>query len=295
MISKMIADAYKPFIDSIKQHETNPHYLGLLCLKDTTSGPRYDESSDKYKETVTTMSGRENLKCKCVLPKGHNGKCKNNLNHLFKKNAITEKLKTSISLATSSTPGNDDFVYKNRASRLHPIVLSSEEEKKIRNKNEKKKYAIPLKDASSPILIAQSTIDWVTFMVNIEDISEHIEHDNDENKDILSMLDRNKKHLISVFASSNREIFDRNGYSMCVITRNTIKLSDVSEPSRDNRVHILDSDIQLGHNFPRSEEYVSIRGENLIPMSRRGNLIIGERVFTQDIWVNELKNIVTPY
>ena len=53
--------------------------------------------------------------------------------------------------------------------------------------------------------------------------------------------------------------------------------------------------VQLGHNYPRSEKYVSIRGENLIPMSRRGNLVIGERIFTQDIWINELKQIVSSY
>ena len=52
---------------------------------------------------------------------------------------ITEKLSKSIDLAIYSTPGNDDYVYKNRCSRLYENVLSSFEEKKIRNKNDKKK------------------------------------------------------------------------------------------------------------------------------------------------------------
>jgi hypothetical protein len=246
-------------------------------------------------ENVSKMPGRENLKYKCILPKGHTGKCCTKFNSLFKKNSITDKLVGSINLAIYSTPGNDDYVFKNRSSRLYDNVLSSEEEKKIRDKTEKKKCAIPLKDTSSPILLAQAYFDWITYIVNIEDITEHLNIENGSNKDILAMIHKNKEHLISVFGSFNRNVFNSSGHSICVITRHPIKLSDVSDPTRDNRVNISDKDIQLGHNHPRTEEYVSIRGENLVPMSRRGNLIIGERVFTQDIWIDELKQIMSIY
>ena len=82
---------------------------------------------------------------------------------------------------------------------------------------------------------------------------------------------------------------------MCVITQARITLADFADPERDNRVDIRDTDVQLGHNIPRDDSYVSIRGENLLPMSRRGNLIIGERVFTEDVWIEELKKIVSSY
>ena len=143
--------------------------------------------------------------------------------------------------------------------------------------------------------MAQAYLDWMTFIVNIADVGEHLNVVEDENKSILLMLTKNKEHLISVYASFNRDIFDKQGNSMCVITRSAIKLADVSDPTRDNRVNICDKDIQLGHNHPRTEKYVSIRGENLLPMSRRGNLVIGERVFTENVWIEELQSIVHPY
>jgi hypothetical protein len=204
-------------------------------------------------------------------------------------------LLSSVDTAIYSTPGNDDYVYKNRSSRLYENVVSSKQEKIIRDKTEKKTCAIPLKDASSPILLAQAYLDWMTFIVNIANVDIHLNVVEDENKSILLMLTKNKEHLSSVYASFNRDIFDKQGNSMCVITRNVIKLADVADPTRDNRVDICDKDIQLGHNHPRTEKYVSIRGENLIPMSRRGNLVIGERVFTENVWIEELKSIVNPY
>lgn len=285
---------YQEYNESIQTYENNTVYEKLMCLKDTEIGPKNDETKDNYMENINKMPGRDNLKYKCVLPIGHAGLCCNKFTSLYIKNQFTKKLVDSIDKAIYYTPGNDDYVYKNRASRLYVNALSSEEEKKIRNKSEKKKCAIPLKDASTPVLLAQAYLDWSTFMVNIKDISEYINKEG-INRDILDMITKNKEHLIMEFSKFNRNIFDNSGNTMCVITRNTIKLSDVSDPTRDNRVNISENDIQLGHNYPRSDNYVSIRGENLLPMSRRGNLIIGEKVFTQDIWINELQQILIQY
>jgi hypothetical protein len=110
------------------------------------------------------------------------------------------------------------------------------------------------------------------------------------NKEILNLIDNHKNYLISYF--NNRSIFNKNGYSKCVITGKLINVCDISDIYRDNRIYINDNDIQMGHNKSRSEQYVSIRGCNLLPMSRRGNLIIGEHCFTDDIWINELKYII---
>ena len=126
-------------------------------------------------------------------------------------------------------------------------------------------------------------------MCNIKGMSEHLNLDDE----IAAMINKNKEHLdFNVF---ERKIFNEDGHSICVITHRLIEVNDVSDITRDNRTDISDTDIQLGHNCPRSEEYVSIRGENLLPMSRRGNLIIGERLFTEDIWINELKNIIASH
>jgi hypothetical protein len=269
-----------------------------MCFNDTKNGPKENNTENNhYLTEVIKLEGRDNLKKKCVLPKGHTGKCCANLNCLFKEKEnnkkVINKLISSIELAIFQTPGNDDYVYKNRSQRLFHTVLDSIEEKKIRDKNIKKKCAIPLKDASTPILMAQAYLDWMTYIVNVKDMSGCLNTDANGYESIMKMLSLNKEHLEKVY--SNRQIFNQDGNSICVITKKIINMDDICDPERDNRVKISDSDIQMGHNYPRSELYVSIRGENLFPMSRRGNLIIGDRIFTENEWINELKQITSSY
>jgi hypothetical protein len=321
---------YQSFNNSIEQFEKNEHYLNLMCLKDTR-GLQDIGDVEHYLENVIRLEGRENLKKKCVLPKGHSGTCSYHFNFIFKESeenkiiiteqtnknkeikkqnkenkenkqktipllkTITSKLKSSINTAIFLTPGNDDYVYKNRAQRIYPYVLESKEEKKIRDKQgeTKKKCAIPLKDATSPILMAQAYLDWMTFIVNVKDINKHFDSNGKNYKVIMNMLSLNKDNLMKVY--SNRQIFDENGHSICVISKEIININDISDADRDNRTDPIDSDIQLGHNHPRSELYVSIRGGNLLPMSRRGNCIIGERIFTEDKWIHELKKIAASF
>lgn len=296
--NKMEGTNYHSFNNSIKQFESNKHYLNLMCFNDTKNGPKENNTENNhYLTEVIKLEGRDNLKKKCVLPKGHTGKCCANLNCLFKEKEnnkkVINKLISSIELAIFQTPGNDDYVYKNRSQRLFHTVLDSIEEKKIRDKNIKKKCAIPLKDASTPILMAQAYLDWMTYIVNVKDMSGCLNTDANGYESIMKMLSLNKEHLEKVY--SNRQIFNQDGNSICVITKKIINMDDICDPERDNRVKISDSDIQMGHNYPRSELYVSIRGENLFPMSRRGNLIIGDRIFTENEWINELKQITSSY
>ena len=63
--------------------------------------------------------------------------------------------------------------------------------------------------------------------------------------------------------------------------------------NRDIRTQRHDTDLQMGHNYPRSDDYITIRGFNLLPQTRRGNMIIGEKIFTESEWLDELKNIIT--
>jgi len=279
---------YTKFQESCALFENNTHYSELMCMKECGSCPKPADKCHEYITESELLSNRESLKNLCVLPTGHSGRCSRKFD-IFKKSNTTDKLISSIDHSVYTTPGNDDFVYKNRGSRLFPFVLSRTEEKKIRNKEIKKKCSIPLKDASTPILLAQAYLDWLTFVVNIVDIKEHLVTEG--NEAIFEMLQKNKTHLSSIF--HNRNIFDKNGNTICVITKNTTTVTDFADAERDNRVNIKDTDIQLGHNVSRDDCCVSIRGENLFPMSRRGNLIIGERVFTEDVWLDELRAILS--
>jgi hypothetical protein len=252
------------------------------------SSPKIHDICFTHISGSTILQDRENLCYRCVLPTGHTGKCSKTF-PIFKKSACTKKLIKKINNSIYTSLGNDDYVYINRASRLFAVVLSKTEEAEIRDKKEKKKCAIPLKDASTPILLAQAYLDWVTFVVGVHDISEYLITDG--NQAIFEMLELNKAHLTRLF--HNRKIFDDNGNTICVITKTRCNLADYVDTDRDIRTNIRDSDIQSGHNNSRDDNCVSIRGENLFPMSRRGNLIIGERVFTEDVWIDELLSIIT--
>lgn len=262
-----------------------------MCLKKTNFGPNCEKAENQqYFTDVECMPDRENLRKACVLPKGHKEKCSYKFN-ILNKSKQAKKLEKSIELAIFQTPGDDDYVYKNRSQRIDRRVLAKDEELKIRDKKIKKKCAIPLKEASTSILMAQAYMDWITYMVSIKRMEDLLDNSSPHYPEIMKMISINKKHLQSKFL--NHKLFNEDGNTICVITRKEIQLLDVSDPDRDNRKDIRDTDVQMGHNYPRSEDYCSIRGENLFVMSRRGNLIIGENIFTEDAWINELKGIVS--
>lgn len=69
----------------------------------------------------------------------------------------------------------------------------------------------------------------------------------------------------------------------------------MSDISRDNRVNIDNDDIQMGHIQSRNDMHYTIRGVNLVMMTREGNRIIGEDSFIENIWIEKLKKIVSCY
>lgn len=283
-------DECDEWIESAKyyQDKLEPHYSLLMCGNITNAGPTQTHS--EYTKDSKILSGRENLKHQCVLPKGHPGKCCHHFNGIFKKTDIANKVKTKSDTAIYKTPGNDDIVFKNRASRLFGTVLSTREQKKIRDKQVKKSCAIPLQDASTPFHLLCAYLDYMVFIVNIKGIEKLLDTSAPHYETIMNMLSIHKQHLIDGFAP--RKIFDDEGYTMCVITQVRSRLEDFCDPTRDMRTDCRDTDIQLGHVECRSDRVVSIRGENLLPMSRRGNLIIGEHNFMKNTWIEELTRLI---
>jgi hypothetical protein len=287
----------KKWLKSICQYESNPHYLELLCLKETTFGPKPNTNSHHVKN-IEILKDRQSLKKLCVLPKGHHGKCMINMNRIFKSYNhnepdyhFIEKLKQTINTKIYSTPGNDDYVYKNRADRLFDTVLPDSSEKLIRDKDIKKKCAISLRDCSTPILVAQSYLDWLTITLSIRNIHKYLNTESNDFNSIMKYIQLHKKFLENEFKKHNKQIF-RNGNTICAVTGNYVNLEDIVDLNRDSRINPKDSDIQLGHVAPRSEDEVSIRGLNILPMNRLGNRILGDNNFTQDEWIDYLQQII---
>jgi hypothetical protein len=283
-------DHYLEWQKSERIHRENlfPYYASFMCLKETNAGPRVVQS--EHTNSCILLPARENLKHLCVLPKGHKGKCCHHYDGMFTNNDLSKKLKKKCETAIYKTPGNDDYVYKNRASRLFPIVLSNSEGRKIRDKTVKKSCAIPLQDASTPFHLAAAFIDFMVFINNIEGIEKLLNTNYAHFTIVQNMLTLHKEHLIKKYAP--RKLFDEEGYTICVISQQRCKLENFCDDTRDMRTDCRDTDIQMGHVESRSDHVVSIRGENLLPMSRRGNLLIGEHNFMENTWFEELQRIV---
>jgi hypothetical protein len=99
-----------------------------------------------------------------------------------------------------------------------------------------------------------------------------------------------KLKMIDYFAQYNRKLFDADGYTICPVTRILLTAEQFTITDR-----VSHNSIQLGHVIPRSNTQYTIRGMNVLFMTRRGNLILGDHSFIQDTWLNELKDIVKNY
>ena len=226
----------------------------------------------------------------CVLPLGHAGKCcKNPHMKMFKKGALTNKFDTGI----YSTPGNDAAIYKNRAPRLHPIAITDDFERKIKEKEKKMACCIPLKDRSTPLMLASAWLDCLVICASVSDIN-LIKDDGHEYwvwyKDLIVS---HKKQISSYFEARNRAQFDKtSGFTICPVNGYLFTVSDFT---RDSRVAPKETDAQLGHCLARKESRYTIRGFNISFMSREGNRLVGDHDFFDDDWIDGLKRIVSRF
>jgi len=266
------------------------YYTSILCCKPLTrkctckvvetaynalkSVTNIEETCEEIYQTTTNKM--------CVLPKGHVGKCCCNPHkQIFNNATISCKLDWIY-----STPGNNDFVYKNRSDRLFPIVLTDEQEKKIRNKNTKLKCAIPLKDASTPEMLASAFLDYITLVMSVYDVDKFLNEKSKYLDMMKQIIEQHKVYMATFYKDYNKVVFDKEGHTVCPVTGERFIIGDF----------LLDRDhpnsIQLGHVQPRTDARYTIRGGNILLMSRDGNRIVGDNDFTQDEWLENIKKIL---
>ena len=284
------------------------HYKKNFCLKEISNAVRDNTIktsinllllSCKDKNINVTYSDIEkivdnmNYKSLCCLPKNHTGRCLKTLP--WAKAGMTSKKNKSLLTQLDwvySTPGNDDFIYKNRSSRLFPIKLSDDVEKKIRNKTIKRKCAIPLKDGSSPLMAATCYIDLCSYLLNVEGFWELLKFENDYLKNLFKFYKKEHFSYISkYFQKKNRKISENKESInlICCVRGTTISKDDLVRNIKD------DLSIQFGHVVPRSNSQMMTRGQNVVLMTRRGNLIIGDHDFLSNTWLIEIKGVLDFY
>jgi hypothetical protein len=291
-INKMdiFTNEYRSCLEHAKNWESNEgsYYTGILCCKPVNSvGKNNEKSINKAYESIknfitNTKEEITNLieDDLCVLAKNHTGKCSNTVN-IFSKlpKSTIGKIKTAI----YQTPGNDDYIFKNRSNRLFPIKLTEKDQRSIKNKEKKLSCAIPLKDGSTPLMQAGAYLDYITFVYNIKEISELV--DSNAYTDVLN---EHKKELIRRF--KNKKIFNKEGFTVCPVTGHEITLDDISG---DTRIENGTNDIQIGHCEGRNENSFTIRGFNILLMTREGNRLVGDYSFFDDAWLEKMKRVLT--
>ena len=284
--------------NDFEKNDVGEYYTSIMCLKgvgglaparDSTLKTHYDKISSHISNSIDEIKSHQQKRI-CVLPKGHLGMCNCKMN-IFKINETTSKIIGKVEQSIYSTPGADDYVIKNRDSRLHPIALTKYQEKKIKDKKIKLSCAIHLKEKSTPFYLSTAYIDYLVYIINISDISEYIDQSSPHYHLCIDMLTKHKEYLIDNYKQFNRKVFDSDGHTICAVLGITLKVIDLADSDRDNRTDIRPTDIQMGHISSRCEDCYTIYGTNIVMMTRRGNLIIGEHSFIEDIWINELKNI----
>jgi len=296
-------EEYQQCVDKAHEFEMSEegeYYKSILCLKETGSTcPAREPTLRKHYNKLEPYISNSYDEVKehwynnlCVLPNGHSGRCSCSMK-IFKSNPTTQKLEESIRHSIHTTPGNNDLVFKNRDSRLHPLAITNAQEKQIRSswsnmKENKLSCAIPLKEKSTPFMLATAYLDYMVYTTSICDIDEHIDKESDHYKMCIDMLQLHKDDLIKYFGTYNRNIFNTDGYTVCAVQQRQLRVSDMADPIRDNRTDIRPTDIQMGHVKSRSDNCFTVYGKNIVMMSRRGNLIIGEHRFTEDDWLDEL-------
>ena len=190
-LSKIFDDKFRKAIKHAQYWEKHEigYYKTNFCLKPIKNGVQARTIDIAIKNLVLVCNSLKiqlnydnikeiidlvDIKSCCILPITHLGKCQQTLP--WKKLLSISNQKKFLSQLSwvRSTPGNDDFIYKNRASRIFPIKLSDTVEKKLRDKNRKFKCAIPLKDGSTPLMVATCYIDIASMLLNVNGFVKHV-------------------------------------------------------------------------------------------------------------------------
>jgi len=270
------------------------HYSAMMCLKElATGGVTANKLQDAFKKAhaaahVKTVPSNEEIaamvpKYLCVLPNGHAGKCTKSPHGLF----VDKKIGSKIDTAVYSTPGSDGAVVFNRSTRVFPITVGSEDERKYRVAQAGKKapFAIPSCEASTPYDCATMAFDIIMITLSIKGI--------ETSGPYASMYGNSRKEhidfLSNYFKTYGRTIVNADGYLLCPVTGHVFRSEDLKDVSR---TVMKETDAQLGHCEPRCDGKITIRATNCIWMSRKGNRIVGDNHFLEDAWKTDLQNIL---
>ena len=165
------------------------------------------------------------------------------------------------------------------------------------------KFCFYLKEHTTPFQMATAYIDWVTYALHIDGMEENILSPLSEPflswKNVLHT--HHATFLQNYFKKRNRKIFDASTgvrRTICAVKQNVLTVANFADTTRDNRIDIDPNDVQMGHIVPRSNNEYTIRGTNLLMMTREGNRAVGENDYMDNSWILKdisiLQNLCNP-
>lgn len=304
----------KEFEESAVGYFYKTHFCLKPCLsskcREATIQKYFAEIKDHVSNTYEEVLAYNQMRL-CVLHKDHEGPCSStpfSEKKMLVKSRVSNKMETSINSCIYQVPGDTsgNSIYKNRASRLYPIVIGSNTKIKIQRQSSDSKVpkiCISLKEHTTPFQMATAYIDWVTYALHIDGMEENILSPLSE--PFLSWKNGLQTHhatfLQNYFKERNRKIFDVSTgvrRTICAVKQNVLTVANFADTTRDNRIDIDPNDVQMGHIVPRSNNEYTIRGTNLLMMTREGNRAVGENDYMDNSWILKdisiLQNLCNP-
>ena len=174
-LKSAVAEAQRFENEDIIYHES-------MCLKPTSGGVQEKtfiealQAAKKYMSEEDIAFYRDcfnkNRKSRCVLPKGHKGRCRCTYEPFFA-DKFAKKIHDCIQAA-----GNSDILFKNRCHRAFPIQVTKEqytvlnELYKWKASNVKLKAAMPTEFGSTSFIVATAIFDFTAILM----LQKGIEH-----------------------------------------------------------------------------------------------------------------------
>jgi len=274
-----VTEDFKSAVAEAETFQKESIYSESMCLKPVKGGVGFKTFEVALNETKEYMSDEDVASYRnfyktysspvCVLPKGHSGKCCCSYGKFF-----TAKFAKKIK-DCDTTPGDDDILFKNRASRIFPIQVNKNHYTVLNAKHTwkakgiKMKAAIPVEFGGTNFTIATAHFDFAAILL----LQKGIEHKLPE--DVEFMLLERAQDIIDEFRAQDIDIVDKNGQLCCPVLGCTIE-PDWYETDDKNP-----NQIQFGHVQPiRSDKYMT-RGGNVVPITRNGNLMQSDKSIQQ--------------
>jgi hypothetical protein len=274
-----VTEDLKMAVTEAKQFRAKSEYEDLICLKVLNGGVKrdtFDSALDRISDYATSEDKifyetfyAENSQPLCVMPKGHVEKCYGTYSTFF-----PEKFQIKIK-DCDTTPGDDDILFKNRARRIFPIQVTKSQYTVLNAKYKWKgnvllKAAIPAENGGTNFTIATAMFDFTSLLLLQKGIETSLSSRNKKK------LSERAKVISNALSKKGIYIVDDNGQLCdpvlgCTFEPEWYGIEDKRDPNQ----------IQFGHIDPLRPDKYMTRGMNIVPITRRGNLIQSDNSLTE--------------